>query len=809
MRAVLCLLHVAAAVCETHYDVLGVPPTAKLAEIKRAYYKLAKTVHPDKVDASKKQEAEARFKKLGAAHEVLSDAEARKQYDASLRGHTPAEARQQPSPPPPASQHRQQAKRRVRTLADAVDLLAEMDARRLLRRHLLLAFYDSRLAACTRTLFDVVEFPFPFAHYSQEWHGVWWEDILLAAVHDVAPSLRANRPSDLVQLYAAAMGGLSRGSQGLALRRCPLFVFQKEGEYLGQYTTHATKLLSAAGSADEFQRWAWSHLLVQLRVVNLLHVPIRLNWIHGGYVKEIGTIEARGTYSPQVYAGHTLQAEHTTRGGDAISENSSLLIFKVYNSSREMRVAERCVDSTSHCEFWRGEGHCESNRVFMRAECQRSCGVCDLHAARAAKKPSLPPQAEGGPSKQRDGCEDHDRNCKEWAAKDECRTNPGFMRKKCPASCGACARCEDKSADCKGWRDHGQCEQNAAFMRESCRAACGWCGLNESAICADEQLDCKLWAHDGECISNAKYMRSHCKKSCGFCGSGKGKVVAAAAACVDKHKDCTAWAEQGDCARNAEFMKVECAAACGRCGAECVDGVRDCGAWVKDQQCLRNRLFMARHCRASCGWCHQLPSQAGKDQCTDEDIKCEGWARANECHTNAGFMKEKCRRSCRFCQSQASQAAPRLTPRKEPLSEAERLAKGGKQGSASHAEQSAPRAHRTNTPSVTQPCVDHHRMCDNWAKLGECTSNEKFMKDNCLKACGACQPVITQCTDNFKDCVGMGRQDPSAKPCSTEFMRVNCRQTCGLCVSNLDAGAARSSASPASARKPPKGKDEL
>ena len=53
--------------------------TASQAEIKKAYRKLARTLHPDKNPGDK--EAERRFKEANEAHAVLSDPEKRKRYD--------------------------------------------------------------------------------------------------------------------------------------------------------------------------------------------------------------------------------------------------------------------------------------------------------------------------------------------------------------------------------------------------------------------------------------------------------------------------------------------------------------------------------------------------------------------------------------------------------------------------------------------------------------------------------------------------------------------------------------------------------
>src|SRR5437588_9108923 len=61
------------------YKVLGVDKKASQDQIKRAYRKLARQYHPDRNPGD--VAAEARFKEIGQAHDVLSDPEKRKQYD--------------------------------------------------------------------------------------------------------------------------------------------------------------------------------------------------------------------------------------------------------------------------------------------------------------------------------------------------------------------------------------------------------------------------------------------------------------------------------------------------------------------------------------------------------------------------------------------------------------------------------------------------------------------------------------------------------------------------------------------------------
>ncbi len=61
-----------------YYEIMGVKRDASQDEIKRAYRKLARRYHPD---VSKEPDAEARFKEMGEAYEVLKDPEKRAAYD--------------------------------------------------------------------------------------------------------------------------------------------------------------------------------------------------------------------------------------------------------------------------------------------------------------------------------------------------------------------------------------------------------------------------------------------------------------------------------------------------------------------------------------------------------------------------------------------------------------------------------------------------------------------------------------------------------------------------------------------------------
>ena len=65
------------------YSVLGVPRTASEDDIRKAFRKLAKKHHPDLNPGDKA--AEAKFKEISQANDLLSDPEKRRRFDAGTR----------------------------------------------------------------------------------------------------------------------------------------------------------------------------------------------------------------------------------------------------------------------------------------------------------------------------------------------------------------------------------------------------------------------------------------------------------------------------------------------------------------------------------------------------------------------------------------------------------------------------------------------------------------------------------------------------------------------------------------------------
>jgi molecular chaperone DnaJ len=83
----------------THYDVLGVAPSAAADEIREAYRRRAREHHPDRAASRSAVGGEVSMPAINEAYRVLSDPARRAVYDASLRG----APQRGPAAPPPTS----------------------------------------------------------------------------------------------------------------------------------------------------------------------------------------------------------------------------------------------------------------------------------------------------------------------------------------------------------------------------------------------------------------------------------------------------------------------------------------------------------------------------------------------------------------------------------------------------------------------------------------------------------------------------------------------------------------------------------
>jgi len=73
----------------TFYEILGVSRDSSLEEIRQAFRRLARELHPDRFPPQEKAQAERRFQQITQAYNVLSNPETRARYDQSLVWRTP------------------------------------------------------------------------------------------------------------------------------------------------------------------------------------------------------------------------------------------------------------------------------------------------------------------------------------------------------------------------------------------------------------------------------------------------------------------------------------------------------------------------------------------------------------------------------------------------------------------------------------------------------------------------------------------------------------------------------------------------
>jgi len=290
------------------YTVLGLTHSATAPEIKKAYYKLAQKLHPDKVRPEEKESAAKRFKMVAEAHATLSSPERRGLYDREQLGGS-----SQPSSRGAAGQ---------RTTSSGLTTVPGVEELRRvctggrdnqLHRYMILALYDTRSAKCMKSLLDT-KFPYPFSGWSQEWHGIWWEEFLVAAGHDVAPALQAGEGSPMLSLFGVSTKQTRRGV--IMEQQCPVFVMQLPGERLGLLPPRGQKRIASTDEPAKLQDWVWSMLQMELTIRNAHTRTVRVNWIHGGNVNEVRTLDPGASFKQTVYISHTLQAEDVNRKGE-------------------------------------------------------------------------------------------------------------------------------------------------------------------------------------------------------------------------------------------------------------------------------------------------------------------------------------------------------------------------------------------------------------------------------------------------------------------------------------------------------------
>lgn len=116
---------------ESYYEIFDIPIKAALPEIKAAYFKLAKSYHPDKFhhegDSERQQRIQNAFTEIARAYETLKDEKARELYDFKLRKYLESIKEQEKSADATGNQQKVQPDKAKMEFDQGFDLLLAQD----------------------------------------------------------------------------------------------------------------------------------------------------------------------------------------------------------------------------------------------------------------------------------------------------------------------------------------------------------------------------------------------------------------------------------------------------------------------------------------------------------------------------------------------------------------------------------------------------------------------------------------------------------------------------------------------------------
>ena len=376
MRAALGLLLIAAnaqrnkpqgvQLSSSPYDILGVHRRATVQEIRNAYRAKARETHPDKARPGREAEMRDRFLEVAAAFELLTDVDARRDFDSRgtyQRPTTKTYKRRTQKKHAPLTEEEERAAARVlnvRSRKHLEDAALGEDGR--VDRHFVLALYDE--GECEDYLTFTTRFPYPFADKLDP-HGIWWEDVLQTA---------KTRLTD-------ADGQLSRIAKKLNLdvrKGCPQVVFAGNGTDLFSDVDVVHRPTRQA-----LEEWLWPKLQTRVRFENDSPHPVRTWWVHGGRAKDPMDVAPGASLERNAYVSHLFAVRDARAGGPLTKE--SCLNWQHVDSDADpfvIRASPKCQDWHGDCGAWGDAGECERNDGFMRKFCHRTCRGRD--AARAA-----------------------------------------------------------------------------------------------------------------------------------------------------------------------------------------------------------------------------------------------------------------------------------------------------------------------------------------------------------------------------------------------------------------------------------------
>lgn len=388
--AILCL----AAGEEDYYKILGVSRDATTKDIKKAYRRKALDTHPDKRKDIPPEEAAAEFQRVVEAFETLTDENSRRDYDRTGRRQDRQNSGGRNSgfdwsssswggfnfSWKSADGKRTFRKRtahnefkikecisRVMHIISLTQLETIMlDENGLLERNLLMVFVTP--GEVEKVVDQEIVYPYPFAAMSEQ--GIWWEDLLQTT------KVRFNRYNDLTKYFGVSHGDMMRKSGK------PVFLFGRRGQPLKPESM--SKLRTT--SRHEFDSWVWKQIEVTVHFTNEHAHPVELFWIHGSTAHDKGTLQPGHTMKVTTMLTHEwwirdarVDTREDSHGRHKLTKESCVAVWKIKTDEdhRDLIIPPKsCIDLSGHCSWWKAQGECENNPVFMRTDCALTCKIC-------------------------------------------------------------------------------------------------------------------------------------------------------------------------------------------------------------------------------------------------------------------------------------------------------------------------------------------------------------------------------------------------------------------------------------------------
>lgn len=164
----------------------------------------------------------------------------------------------------------------------------------------------------------------------------------------------------------------------------PVFVYGKRGQSFTTAATEWTRI--ATNSREEFEKWVWDLIQVEIIFVNEHDHPVEVYWIHGRRAN------VKMTLQPGEEVEHTTKLSHEWWIRDArtdthrdspgrwkLTDNSMLASWKITSDEHSQRLViprRTCFDLSGHCAWWHSHGECKKNPGFMQEQCAKTCETC-------------------------------------------------------------------------------------------------------------------------------------------------------------------------------------------------------------------------------------------------------------------------------------------------------------------------------------------------------------------------------------------------------------------------------------------------